>query len=468
MFDDNGCHGCMNRARWYKARPRLESKNHGMNRVPMDFQLPELGEGVYEAELVEWKVEPGQTVRRGDLLAEVTTDKATMELPSPFAGRIISLAAKPGDEMKVGQVILAYEPITAGEANYTEGTADAAAQREANGHGTLTTEAGGSASHEPAGATADAEAPSSSAAHAAHDAGTVPPAAPSVRHMARQLGIDLRQVTGSGPGGRILIEDLGRMMPAAGRAEPEERVDPLAELRPAMGKAGTRIPLRGVRRAIAERMVHAKHTAPHYSYVDECDVTEMVRLRAGLKDVFGRQGIRLTYVAFAVHAVSRALVEVPIVNASLDDEREEIVLHEERNIGVAVATSTGLIVPVIRHADKLSLGEIAAEIQRLSTKARQGKCDREELMGGTFTVTSIGNIGGLISTPILNHPQVGIMGLGKVVRRPVYNAAGQIVPADMLYLSYSFDHRVVDGALGAAFGNEVSRRLKNPAAMLVE
>jgi pyruvate/2-oxoglutarate dehydrogenase complex dihydrolipoamide acyltransferase (E2) component len=453
----------MSNARWDKARARLQLKYHGMNRVPMDFQLPELGEGVYEAELVEWKVEPGQTVRRGDLLAEVTTDKATMELPSPFAGRIASLAVKPGEEMKVGQVILAYEPVTAGEANHVEDAA--ATQREANGHGTLATEAGSAANYEAAGATADAEAPSSASAH---DTGTVPPAAPSVRHMARQLGIDLRHVTGSGPGGRILIEDLGRMVPSATRAEPEPRVDPLAELRPAMGKAGSRIPLRGVRRAIAERMVHSKHTAPHYSYVDECDVTEMVRLRAGLKDVFDRQGIRLTYVAFAVHAVSRALVEVPIVNASLDDEREEIILHEERNIGVAVATSTGLIVPVIRHADTLSLGEIAAEIQRLSTKARQGKCDREELLGGTFTVTSIGNIGGLISTPILNHPQVGIMGLGKIVRRPVYDAAGQIVPADMLYLSYSFDHRVVDGALGAAFGNEVSRRLKHPAAMLVE
>ena len=435
----------------------------------VEFQLPELGEGVYEAELVEWKVQPGQTVRRGDLLAEVTTDKATMELPSPFLGRIVSLAAKPGESLKIGQVILAYEPVSATELSEAEpGTDSTAAQREANGHGVLAAETGATASKQPVRATADTEAASSAAAQSAHADPLGPPASPSVRHMARQLGIDLRKITGSGPGGRILIEDLTRVIPHADHAEVESRVDPLAELRPAMGKAGTRIPLRGVRRAIAERMVHAKHTAPHYSYVDECDVTEMVRLRNGLKDIFGRQGIRLTYLAFAVHAVSRALVEVPIVNASLDDEKEEIVLHAERNIGIAVATGPGLIVPVIRNADKLSLGQIAAEIQRLSTKARQGKCDRDELTGGTFTVTSIGNIGGLISTPILNHPQVGIMGMGKVVRRPVYDSAGQIVPADMLYLSYSFDHRVVDGALGAAFGNEVSRRLKNPAAMLVE
>lgn len=442
----------------------------------MDFQLPELGEGVYEAELVEWKVQPGQTVRRGDLLAEVTTDKATMELPSPFAGQIGTLAVQPGEPMKIGQVILTYEPGTAADSSASESsTAESsaaadAAQREANGHATLATDAGSAkpkpASQETAAATAGAEATVPAASHAGDTA--APPAAPSVRHMARRLGIDLRQVTGSGPGGRILIEDLGRNMPAADRAETQPRVDPLAELRPALGQAGTRIALRGVRRAIAERMVHAKHTAPHYSYVDECDVTEMVRLRTGLKEALGQQGIRLTYLAFAVHAVSRALVEVPIVNASLDDEREEIILHAERHIGVAVATPQGLIVPVIRNADRLSLGEIAAEVQRLSEKARQGKCDREELLGGTFTVTSIGNIGGLISTPILNHPQVGILGLGKVVRRPMYDAAGQIVPADMLYLSYSFDHRVVDGAIGAVFGNEVSRRLKNAAAMLVE
>lgn len=440
----------------------------------MDFQLPELGEGVYEAELVEWKVQPGQTVRRGDLLAEVTTDKATMELPSPFAGKITSLAVQPGESMKIGQVILAYEPGGAAESSPDEsGAAADAAQREANGHATLATEAGSAAAaakQETAGATAGSDASSTASSQVSSTASpaAVPPAAPSVRHMARQLGIDLRQVTGSGPGGRILIEDLGHSMPAADRADAQPRVDPLAELRPSLGQPGTRIPLRGVRRAIAERMVHAKHTAPHYSYVDECDVTEMVRLRAGLKDALGKQGIRLTYLAFAVHAVSRALIEVPIVNASLDDEREEIVLHNERHIGIAVATAQGLIVPVIRNADQLSLGEIAAEVQRLSDKARQGKCERDELLGGTFTVTSIGNIGGLISTPILNHPQVGIMGLGKVVRRPVYDAAGQIVPADMLYLSYSFDHRVVDGAIGAVFGNEVSRRLKNAAAMLVE
>lgn len=433
----------------------------------MDFQLPELGEGVYEAELVEWKVQPGDVVRRGDLLAEVTTDKANMELPSPFAGEIASLAAQPGDLMKVGQVILTYEPGNAAtassqaETDQTDDTTEGATEVAAAVAGA---DAAAGPQHSPVNAEAPAE-PASLASKASPAA--YPPAAPTVRHMARQLGIDLRQVQGSGPGGRVLIEDLSHGV-AAREGARKPAADPLAELRPALGEAGTRIPLRGVRRTIAERMVHAKHTAPHYSYVDECDVTEMVRLRSGLKDAFAEQGVKLTYLAFAVHAVSRALVEVPIVNASLDDEREEIILHSERNIGVAVATAQGLIVPVVRNADQLSLLQIAAEIQRLSQKARQGKSDRDELLGGTFTVTSIGNIGGLISTPILNHPQVGIVGLGKVIRRPVYDAAGQIVPAEMLYLSYTFDHRVVDGAIGAVFGNAVSRRLKNPAAMLME
>jgi pyruvate dehydrogenase E2 component (dihydrolipoamide acetyltransferase)/2-oxoisovalerate dehydrogenase E2 component (dihydrolipoyl transacylase) len=214
-------------------------------------------------------------------------------------------------------------------------------------------------------------------------------------------------------------------------------------------------------------MVQSKTTIPHYSYVDECDVTDLVRLRESLRAAYAEAGVKLTYLAFFVKAVALALKEVPIVNASLDEPADEIVLHDHYHVGIAVATPAGLIVPVVRDADRKDLGAIAREVERLSAEARAGKSKLDDLRGGTFTVTSIGNVGGLISTPIINPPEVGILGVGKVVKRPVFDAAGNVRPAEMVYLSFSFDHRVLDGAVGAAFGNAVIRRLQQPALLLL-
>jgi pyruvate dehydrogenase E2 component (dihydrolipoamide acetyltransferase)/2-oxoisovalerate dehydrogenase E2 component (dihydrolipoyl transacylase) len=289
-------------------------------------------------------------------------------------------------------------------------------------------------------------------------------AAPSVRLMARKLGLDLAQVHGSGPEGRILIEDLSSAVrERAPAAAPAEARAPKADY----GTPGTRIKVVGLRRKIAERMVLAKRTIPHYGYVDECDVTELVRVREALRESAGRAGVRITYLAFVVKAVAAALKEVPIVNSSLDDAAEEIVLHDRYHVGVAVATPQGLIVPVVRDADRKDLFQIAREIERLSAEARAGKTRLEDLRGGTFTVTSIGSIGGLFSTPVINHPEVGILGVGKVVKRPVFDDAGAVRAADKVYLSFSFDHRVVDGAVGAVFGNAIIRRLQIPVALLV-
>lgn len=402
----------------------------------MEFALPAIGEGVYEAELVRWLVAPGQAVKAGQVLLEVLTDKATMEVPAPFAGTIVSVQGEPGQPVKVGQVILEYTP--SGKASEppspTEVTApaEAAVQRRVNG------------------AVVPAATP------------MAVKAAPSVRQMARKLGLDLTTLTGSGPEGRILVEDLTRGLKPSGPtpvSKPEPAVD--------YGKPGTRVRLVGLRRKIADHMILSKRTIPHYSYVEEADVTELVRLRATLKDVYARAGVKLTYLAFVVKAVVTALKEVPIVNASLDEAKGEIVLHDRYDIGVAVATAGGLIVPVVRSADKKDLGTIAREIERLSTEARAGKARREDVTGGVFTVTSVGNIGGLISTPVINHPEVGILGIGRIVRRPVYDDAGQVRPAELVYLSFSFDHRVVDGAVGAAFGNVVLRELQNPARLLL-
>jgi pyruvate dehydrogenase E2 component (dihydrolipoamide acetyltransferase)/2-oxoisovalerate dehydrogenase E2 component (dihydrolipoyl transacylase) len=223
----------------------------------------------------------------------------------------------------------------------------------------------------------------------------------------------------------------------------------------------------GVRRKIAEQMSLAKQTIPHYSYIDECDVTALVQLRDSLKASLTNRGVRLTYLPFFLKAAAAALVEIPIVNSSLDDKAGEIVLHADYHLGIAVATDAGLIVPVVRQVDRLDIVAIAREVERLSEAARNGRIKREELQGATFAVTSIGNVGGLMATPIINPPQTAIMGVGRIVKRPVYDAAGQLRPADMVYLSFSFDHRVIDGAIGAAFGNAVKRRLENPAELML-
>lgn len=404
----------------------------------MDFALPELGEGVYEAELVRWLVKPGDTVKRGQPLVEMLTDKATMEVPAPFAGKVTAVAGEPGAKVRVGQVILSYEGADA-----KAEAVPAAAQRAAV-------------------AVAERPAPALPA-NGAGGGGYIPVAAPSVRHLARKLGIDLARIRGTGPAGRILLDDLAPLISRDGAARPDRPSEPPPEY----GRAGTRMKLQGLRRKIAEHLVDAKRRIPHYSYVDECDVTELVRLRHGLREACARIGIKLTYLPFFCKAVAEALKEVPLMNSSLDEEAGEIVLHDKYHIGIAVATPAGLIVPVARDVDRKDLFTVATEVERLGTEGKAGRARREDLRGSTFTVTSIGGVGGLISTPIINHPEVGIMGVGKVVRRPVYDKDGHLRPADLVYLSFSFDHRVVDGAVGAAFGNAVKRHLEHPAAMLV-
>lgn len=421
----------------------------------MDFRLPEIGEGVYEAELLAWLVKVGDAVKRGQSLMEVMTDKATMEVPSPFAGTITALQAEPGSQVKVGQVLLSY--ANAGEPANERPPATPRFEMPA-------TPKGEAATPRPVASLDPGGARKTKGNGAAKPRPSLPvKAAPSVRLMARKLGVDLSNLTGSGPEGRILIEDLAAHAPHPTLAGNR----PAAEPRPDYGTPGSRIKLQGLRRKIAEHMVLSKRTIPHYTYVDECDVTELIRLRESLREPFAARGVKLTYLAFLVKATVAALKEVPLVNASLDEAAGEIVLHDRYHIGIAVAAPQGLIVPVVHDADGKDLLHIARDIERLSTEARTGKIKLKDLRGGTFTVTSTGNIGGLFATPVINHPEVGILGVGKVVRRPVFDEGGNVRPADLVYLSLSFDHRVVDGAVGAAFGNAVIRQLRQPAAMLL-
>ncbi|MFO0878073.1 MAG: dihydrolipoamide acetyltransferase family protein [Gemmataceae bacterium] len=411
----------------------------------MEFALPTIGEGVYEAELVRWLVSAGDAFRPGQTLLEVLTDKATMEVPAPMAGTVIALRAEPGAIVKIGQTLFDYEPTN---------SIPAAAPRP---------EAAEPVRH--AAPTRDIPAQATKNGPALKATPLSVKASPSVRLLARKMGLDLTRIAGSGPDGRILADDLTRAsLPALESKSPVQRP---RETPMEFGRPGQRIPLVGLRRKIAEHMVHSRRTIPDYSYVDEADVTELVRLRESLKEPFASAGVRLTYLAFFVKAVVAALREVPLVNASLDEERNEIVVHDRYHLGIAVATPAGLIVPVLRDADQKDLATLAREIERLSTEARAGRSRLEEVRGSTFTITSVGNVGGLISTPVINHPEVGILGIGKIVKRPVYDSAGQIRPADLMYLSFAFDHRVVDGAVGAAFGNAVLRAIQHPARLLL-
>ncbi|QEG01572.1 Dihydrolipoyllysine-residue acetyltransferase component of pyruvate dehydrogenase complex [Stieleria maiorica] len=424
----------------------------------MDFQLPELGEGIYEAELVEWRVKPGDQVQPGQSLAEVLTDKATMDVPSPFAGQIDKLHVDPGNEMKVGQVVLSYTSEAV-----IESAADDAVDPDTEVERIQPTESHEVVQRSPE--KAETETPH----HVTATTGVQ--AAPAVRRMARGLAIDLAAVPGSGPDGRVLINDMtefirssrhtgarshdGPAREARTRVHADQKPDAPEELKP-----GTRVKFRGVRRKIARHMVEAKQKIPHFGYVDQCDVTQLVQVRESLKDSYPE--VKLTFLPFMVQAAVAALKEYPLVNSRLDERANEIVLHDHYHIGIATDTPLGLIVPVVRHADHKNLIDLAGEIQRLTSAARSGMLAAGDLRGSTFTVTSIGSIGGLFTTPIINHPEVGIMGIGKRFTQPSIDVAGNVHARDMVYLSYSFDHRVVDGAIAARFSNAVIQQLENP------
>ena len=421
------------------------------------FRVPELGEGVYEAELVEWRVQPGDHVRHGQPLAEVMTDKASMELPAPFTGTIRTLRIEPGATFQVGQEILEYDPVS--DTNVSSSGAAAADRSPPES----VSAAGGQRESSPATAVAPPPArPRSSPPPGRPDLQAQ--AAPSVRRMARSLGIDLTSIAGSGPGGRITMEDVAR----AAKREPASGGAPTPPpLQFDLGQAGTTIPLAGLRRKVAEQMVRSAQSIPHYSYIDACDVTALVRLRDDLVGPLQAEGIKLTYLAFWVQAVVRALREVPIVNATFSEEDRTITLHDRYDIGIATATEKGLVVPVVRNADRLSLAETARTIDQLVQAVRSMRAKPDQLRGSTFTITSVGNFGGLASTPIINHPEVAIMGVGKIRRVPRYDEQGELRPVDEVYLSFSFDHRIVDGAVGALFANKVIELLRHPGRLLV-
>ena len=388
-----------------------------------EFKLPDLGEGVTEAEIDRWLVKEGQDVSEDEPLVEVITDKATVEIPSPYAGTVRAIHVQAGEVVPVGTVL-----VTIGDEEL-----DAVAPDQEPDKVTIV----------------ETVSPSEQTASNVK-------ATPPIRRLARSLDVDLTQVHGSGPEGRILREDVE----AAARG-----TEPAAPATLPGSRFETRQPLRGVRRSIAERMSHAHRTIPAVTHVEECDVTELDATRRVANE--GDPPVRLTYLPFIVKAVVRGLREHPTLNASLDEDAGEIVLHDRYDIGVAVDTEQGLTVPVVRDAALKTVNELAREIDDLAGRARVGSLAPEELRGGTFTITSPGAFGGLMATPIILHPQTGILGVHRAVDRPVVRD-GQVVVRKMMNLSVSFDHRVLDGMTAARFALRVAGLLEHPALLTID
>jgi pyruvate dehydrogenase E2 component (dihydrolipoamide acetyltransferase) len=407
--------------------------------MPYDVKLPDIGEGIAEGEIVRWLVQPGQAVREDQPLVEVMTDKANVEIPSPRTGTIATLHAKEGEIVPVGAVIItiALENEATGVTPPRPDThrADDAARWGDEGGATPT---GPAPPHAPATATA-----------------TAPPArvqaTPAVRQLAKELGVALEGLRGSGPQGTITAADVRAVASPAGASTAPS----------AASEAETRVPLRGLRRLIADQMRRSIQTAAHFTFVAECDMTAVVEHRARAKERAAQQGIKLTYLAYVIRALIEPLKRYPTLNASLDDERGEIVLKRFYHVGIATQTPEGLTVPVIHDADRLGLMALAGAIERLAEAARAQRLKLDELKGGTFTITSTGQKGGVLATPILHHPQVAILGVHEIKKKPAV-VDDRIVARDLCNLSLSLDHRVVDGAVGADFLYDVIHRLEHP------
>jgi len=394
-----------------------------------EFKLPDIGEGVAEGEVLKWLVSEGDIVKEDQPLVEVMTDKVNVEIPSPKSGRIAKIVAKVGDVVGVGQNLVVFEVEDAesgtpqqSQSKYEQGQASERIRKDIQGNIL---------------------------------------AAPATRKLASQLGVDIQNLVGTGQEGRVTVEDVQKASETLARPKSTIAASVTGDLR---DKRTEIVPLRGMRKTIAERMVRSAHNAAHVTHVDEVDVTELVLLRGKLNSraVNGGKNVKLTFLPFIIRALVPALKEFPYVNASIDDQRQEIVLKKYYNIGIATDTDQGLVVPVIRDVDEKSIFNLAIEIEDLVEKARTGNLNLEEVRDSTFTLTNVGSIGGLFSTPLVNYPDVAILGIQRIVKRPVVKN-DSIVVRDMMNLSLSFDHRVIDGAYAARFLNRVIAMIENPA-----
>jgi 2-oxoisovalerate dehydrogenase E2 component (dihydrolipoyl transacylase) len=419
-------------------------------------KLPDVGEGVAEAELVEWHVKVGDLVREDDLLASVMTDKATVEIPSPFEGEVIWRGGEIGDVVAIGSALVRVK--TAGGASAPQSEAPPEAEP---------------AAPEPTRPAPAVKAPESKRAPMPEAPpppprreppaqrrapGEKPVASPAVRLAAREAGVDLRQVTGTGPAGRITHDDLAGFVAygsAPARGGPVQRTDV------------TEVKVVGLRRRIAEKMALSKQRIPHITIVEETDVTALEELRTALNKRHAAERPKLTLLPFLMRAIVRAVAEQPALNALFDDEAGIVRQHAGVHVGIATQTPAGLIVPVVSHAEARNLWDCAAEVARLAERARDGTATREELSGSTITITSLGPLGAIATTPVINYPEVAIVGVNRMAVRPMWDGVG-FVPRKMMNLSSSFDHRVIDGWDAAVFVQRLKELLETPAMLFVD
>ena len=512
-----------------------------------EFRLPDIGEGVAEGEIVQWKLQAGDAVAEDQPFLEVMTDKATVEISCPVRGTLHELVAKAGDVVPVGAVLCTIEPAAGahvptiashGDGGHAKPAAKAApaaakaapAAESASSKPAMPLEAGKGArstkasehpetpkppevsepapaakaplAKAPAARAPVAEAPTAEApilTEFSRPAGQRALATPYTRRLARELGLDVEKIEGTGEVGRVTEQDvrafaearkaMAAAVPAAKPAAVYVAPAPAPSLSeqvaarpaaspsapvskssaPAAGAAGreTRIPIRGLRKRISERMHQSKTTAAHFTYVDDCDVTELVALRGKMKDRAAKRGVKLTYLPFIAKALVSAFQQFPSLNGVTDDAAQEFVVKHYFNFGLAVDAPDGLIVPVVKDVDKRSLLDLASEMDRLASEAREGKSKLEDLRDGTFTITNAGNIGGLFATPIINYPEAAILGVHAIKKTPRV-VEGKIEIRDVMYLSISIDHRMNDGATGARFMNHVIGMLQDPQQLMLE
>ncbi|WP_078381056.1 dihydrolipoamide acetyltransferase family protein [Sutcliffiella halmapala] len=450
--------------------------------MAFEFKLPDIGEGIHEGEIVKWFVKPGEEINEDDILAEVQNDKAVVEIPSPVKGKVLELKVEEGTVATVGQTIITLDAPGYEDLKFKGDDHSDDAKTEAQVQATA--EAGQEIKKEET----PKEEPVAATGAGAQEQVEVDPnkrviAMPSVRKYAREKGVEIRKVAGSGDNGRVLKGDIDAFLtggstqveetPAAEAtttATEETKTEAKQEKKQAIPEGlypETREKMSGMRRAIAKAMVNSKHTAPHVTLMDEIDVTDLVAHRKKFKNVAADKGIKLTFLPYVVKALTSALREFPVLNTSLDDATDEIVQKHYYNIGIAADTEKGLLVPVVKDADRKSIFSISNEINELAGKARDGKLASDEMKGASCTITNIGSAGGQWFTPVINHPEVAILGIGRIAEKPVVKD-GEIVVAPVLALSLSFDHRMIDGATAQNALNHIKRLLNDPQLLLME
>ncbi|HEY9577789.1 MAG TPA: dihydrolipoamide acetyltransferase family protein [Pseudobacillus sp.] len=451
--------------------------------MAFEFRLPDIGEGIHEGEIVKWFVKPGDKIEEDDILCEVQNDKAVVEIPSPVTGTVEEVLVSEGTVAVVGDVLVRIDAPGYEDLQF-KGHGDGEEKTEAQVQSTA--EAGQDVKKEEApmqkaeGATGAGAQPAVQETAADPDRRIV--AMPSVRKYARDNGVNIRQVAGSGKNGRVLKEDIDSFI-AGGQKTAEEPAtkqeavtveqqthEPeraAASVIPEGEFPETREKMSGIRKAIAKAMVNSKHTAPHVTLMDEVEVTKLWAHRKKFKAVAEEKGIKLTFLPYVVKALTSALREYPALNTSLDDNTDEIIHKHYYNIGIAADTDKGLLVPVVKNADRKSMFTISNEINELANKARDGKLSPAEMKGASCTITNIGSAGGQWFTPVINHPEVAILGIGRIAEKPIVKN-GEIIAAPVLALSLSFDHRMIDGATAQNALNHIKRLLNDPELLLME